>query len=206
MFSAFIWCTYCLCRIKILNFQKFSSRKLKNFHAQTRLLPGHGTEKLQNIGWFSDILWVNKDASFHLRLCLIHLDEKWGLNNPKTTASWFLPPQFLNGPKSLAWLGLKTCLSSMTAKRQYANLRLRDITTPDITTRTLQPRHYNPRTLQPRTLHPQTLQPRTLQPKDITTPDITTPDSTTSDITSPDVDIVIIWTPYSFKKFQNTIF
>jgi len=107
MFSAFIWCSYCLCRIKILNFQKFSSRKLKNFHAQTRLLPGHGEEKLQNIGWFSDILWVNKDASFHLRLCLIHLDEKWGLNNPKTTASWFLPPQFLNGPKSLAWLGLK---------------------------------------------------------------------------------------------------
>ena len=50
--------------------------KAENFRAQTRLLPGHGAEKLHDIGWFSDILWVDKDASFHLRPCLIHLDEK----------------------------------------------------------------------------------------------------------------------------------
>ena len=37
-------------------------------------------EKLWNIGWFSNHLGTNKDASYHLRLCLADLGEKWGHN------------------------------------------------------------------------------------------------------------------------------
>ena len=51
-------------------------------------------------------LLVDKDPSFHLRPCLIHLDEKWGRNHPKTDPGTFHPPRYFDRPKSPLWLGL----------------------------------------------------------------------------------------------------
>ena len=76
MFSAFISYTYCQCRSKIMNFQKLSRRKLKIFSRQTMLLRRHHTKNLQNIGWFSKTLQLEKDASSHLRPCLVDLGKK----------------------------------------------------------------------------------------------------------------------------------
>ena len=107
MFSAFIWCTYCPCKSKIMSFQKLSSQKLANFRSQTRLLRRHLTAKLCNLGWCSKTLQADKDASFHLRWCLgwfgwkmwmKSTEKSWGRNPP--------PPHSLDRPKSPPWLGL----------------------------------------------------------------------------------------------------
>ena len=92
MFSAFIWYTYCPCRSKMTNFQKLWYRKLENFRGQTRLLRRHLTSKLCNLGWCSKTLEADKDASFHLRPCLVDLDEKWGWNSSKNLGGVIHPP------------------------------------------------------------------------------------------------------------------
>ncbi len=84
MFPAFIWCTYCPCKSKIMNFQKLSYRKLENFRGQTRLLQRHLAEKLQKIGWFSKTLEVYKDASSHLRPFGDDLNGNWHYRSKKT--------------------------------------------------------------------------------------------------------------------------
>ena len=73
MFPAFIWCTYCPCKSKITNFQKSLYWKWANFRGQSRLLQRRLTTKLCNLGWCSKALQVHKDASFHLRPCLVDL-------------------------------------------------------------------------------------------------------------------------------------
>ena len=114
MFSAFIWYTYCPCRSKMTNFQKLWYRKLKNFRGQSRLLRRHLTAKLCNLGWCSKTQWADKDASFHLRPCLVDLDEKWGWNSSKSLGGVIHPPHPLDGPKSPSWLGLNNYLSQST--------------------------------------------------------------------------------------------
>ena len=67
--------TYCPCRTKMMNFPKLWYQKLENFCSQSRLLWRHLTTKLCNLGRCSKALEVDKDASFHLRLCLVDLDK-----------------------------------------------------------------------------------------------------------------------------------
>ena len=62
----------------MMNFQKLQHRKLENFRGQSRLLRRHLTTKLCNLGMCSKALEVDNDASFHLRLCLVDLDEVQG--------------------------------------------------------------------------------------------------------------------------------
>ena len=73
MFPAFIWCTYCPCKSKIMNFQKSLYRKWANFRGQSRLLRSHLTTKLCNLGLCSKALEEDKDVSFHLRSYLVDL-------------------------------------------------------------------------------------------------------------------------------------
>ena len=73
MFSAFIWYTYCPYRSEMTNFQKSSYWKLANFRDQIRLIWCHLMAKLYNMKWCSNTLQVDKDASFHLRSCLVDL-------------------------------------------------------------------------------------------------------------------------------------
>ena len=56
---------------KMTNFQKLWYRKLENFRVQSRLLRRHLKTKLCNLGRCSKALEVDKDASFHLRPCLV---------------------------------------------------------------------------------------------------------------------------------------
>ena len=58
-----------------MNFQKLFYRKLANFRGQSKLLRCRLTAKLFNMRWYSNLLQVDKDASFHLRSYLVDLDE-----------------------------------------------------------------------------------------------------------------------------------
>ena len=60
----------------MMNFQKLLDQKLENLRGQTRLLRRHLTANLCNLGWCSKTLELYNDASFHLGLCLVDLDDE----------------------------------------------------------------------------------------------------------------------------------
>ena len=92
MFPAFIWCTYCPCKSKIMNFQKSLYRKWANFGGQTRLLRCHLTTQLCNLGWWSKALEVDKDASFHLRHFMKDLHANYGHRSTINRSGRIPPP------------------------------------------------------------------------------------------------------------------
>ena len=92
IFSAFIWCTYCPCRSKIMIFQKLWYRKLENFRGQSRLLRRHLTAKLCNLEWCSKTLQADKDASFHLRWCLGWFAWKLAIQEHENCCGLIQPP------------------------------------------------------------------------------------------------------------------
>ena len=108
MIPAFIWYTYCLCRWKSVNFQKFWLRRLGNSHNLTKLFCRFTATKICNIWQFSKTPWVQKDAIFHLRPFLTDLDVKYALRKRQNPAGGIRPPHSIDRPKSPPWLGLTT--------------------------------------------------------------------------------------------------
>ena len=92
MIPAFIWYTYCLCRWKSVNFQKFWLRRLGNSDNLTWLFCWFTATKLCKIGWFSKNPWVQKDAIFHLRPFLTDSDIKYALRKRQNPAGGIRPP------------------------------------------------------------------------------------------------------------------
>ena len=78
MISAFIWCIYCPCRQRIVNFPKLLYEVIKKFLTQTRIFLSCPRGKLQDIGHFSITLWASDDVSCHLGPFLVDLDKKCG--------------------------------------------------------------------------------------------------------------------------------
>ena len=95
MIPAFIWCTYCICRWKSVNFQKFWLRKLGNSHNLTWLFCRFTATRICNIGWFSKTPWVQKDVIFHLGPFLTDSDVKYALRKRKNPAGGIRPPPTL---------------------------------------------------------------------------------------------------------------
>ena len=94
-----IWCSICFfhhCRTKMTNFQKLQHRKLENFRGQSRLLRRQLMTKLCNLGMCSKALEVDKDASFHLRLCLVDLDKVQGRRFKRSAMCRFDPPHTID--------------------------------------------------------------------------------------------------------------
>ena len=92
MIPAFIWYTYCLCRWKSVNFQKFWLRRLGNSHNLTWLFCRFTATKICNIGWFSKTPCVQKDVIFHLRPFLTDSDVKYALRKLKNPVGGICPP------------------------------------------------------------------------------------------------------------------
>ena len=64
-------------QVKNLDISQVIPPKIGNFSCETYWLLLHFTKKLQLIGCFSKTLLVNKDARFHMRPFLLHLNEIW---------------------------------------------------------------------------------------------------------------------------------
>ena len=92
MISALIWCTYCPYRSKICKGQIFG---YDFFRGQTRWLRRPLTGKVWNIGLVSKSLQADKDQIYHLKPCLIDLDEIWPSYSRSNLTGWFTPPPHL---------------------------------------------------------------------------------------------------------------
>ena len=101
MFLAFIWYAYCACKSKIQIFQIIVLLKTKEFLCKTNGPKGSLTKKLWKKGWFSIMLRVDKDASFHIRPFLFDLYEIWQWIRiiKRNVPLWSPPPPYRSTKK-----------------------------------------------------------------------------------------------------------
>ena len=118
---AFIWYTYCLCRWKSVNFQKFWLQTLGNSDNLTWLFCRFTATKLCKIGWFSKNPWVQKDAIFHLRPFLTDSDVKYALRKCQNPAGGIRPPPLYRSIKKPTLIRVKMKFQTVS-KTQSSNL------------------------------------------------------------------------------------